>query len=173
MYFDGTNDWLVVPASPNTALGIGDFTIETWIYSGTNGTSARTVGNLDSSWISGRWVISTTTALNPNKFIFACNNYSNSTDMLVSSVAANDNTWHHYAVTRSGNTWRLFIDGVLQQTITSSVSLDNGTASRIFIGTESPTAGNWAGYLDEFRITKGYARYTANFTPPTSAYLVK
>jgi len=171
MYFDGTGDWLVVPASPNTTLGTGDFTIEMWIYSGANGTATRAVGTLDSSWVSGRWVIATGTAGNPNKFVFACNNYANNADMLVSSAAANDSAWHHYAVTRSGNTWRLFVDGVLQQTLTSSVSLDNGTPSRIFIGTESPTNGAWAGYIDDFRITKGLARYTANFTPPTSAFL--
>lgn len=175
MYFDGNGDYLSIAASPNTTLGAGDFTIEMWIYSGANGTATRVMTNIPQgaspAWISGRWVIATSTAGNPNKFIFACNNYANNADMLVSSVAANDSAWHHYAVTRSGNTWRLFIDGVLQQTITSSVSLDNNTPSTFNIGTESSSF--WAGYIDDLRITKGVARYTASFTAPTAPFLAQ
>jgi hypothetical protein len=172
MYFDGSGDAAIAPASINLTFGTSDFTMEMWINSGANGTNTRTMGNLTASgWISGSWVIATTTPGNVNKFIFACNNYNSGADMLVSSVTANDSAWHHYAVTRSGNTWRLFIDGALQQTVTSSVSLDNGTSNRINIGhTGYASDGYWAGYIDDLRITKGVARYTATFTVPDQAF---
>jgi len=173
MAFDGSGDCVSITGNPNLTFGTGDFTIEMWINSGANGTSTRTMGNgAGGSWSSGKWVIATSTPSNPNKFIFAFWNYnSGSGDALVSTVTANDNAWHHYAVTRSGSTLRLFIDGNLQQTITSSASIDNGTPAAITVGRSNFSAdADWAGYIDDLRITKGYARYTANFTPPAAAF---
>lgn len=77
------------------------------------------------------------------------------------------NTWYHLAGTRSGSTLRLFIDGVLQG---AGVTANNNyvtTAPRIGGG---PGGDSFDGWLDDFRLTRGVARYTANFTPPTRAF---
>ncbi|MNL45546.1 hypothetical protein D3C87_1682020 [compost metagenome] len=67
-------------------------------------------------------------------------------------------------MTRSGDVYRYFIDGVLQATTTASGNMDNGAAISYAIGTRN---GTFKGYIDELRITKGVARYTTNFTVPT------
>lgn len=72
------------------------------------------------------------------------------------------NTWSHIAYTRVGQTYRLFLNGILVGSGTFQYDISAGRY--ITIGKQ---AGNGAtGYVDDFRVTKGVARYTANFTPP-------
>lgn len=75
------------------------------------------------------------------------------------------NTRHHYAVTYDGTDVRFFVDGSLGYTATRSVTL-NGN---FLIGSRSDGAANIAGTIDHFRIFKGVALWTENFTPPTAA----
>lgn len=70
------------------------------------------------------------------------------------------NAWHHFAFVCANGTMKLYIDGVSQ-----SVKNYSGSSS----GTIK--IGNGANFLiDEFRVSNGIARWTDNFTPPTSAY---
>ena len=79
-------------------------------------------------------------------------------------------TWYHYAVTRSGNTFRMFINGVLEDTQTSTGSLNIGLGG--FRSGWSFDGGNgyFNGYIQDMRITRGLARYTSNFTAPTAEF---
>ena len=98
-----------------------------------------------------------------SQLAFGQNNIAN---IAATNWSPTANTWYHIAVTRSGTTVRQFVDGVqLGSNVTSSASFANGP---IQIG--SGGAGALNGYIDDLRITRGYARYTANFTPPTSAF---
>lgn len=78
----------------------------------------------------------------------------------------------HLAVTRDGatGTLRLFINGVLEASLTSANDV-GGTSTTAYccIGGDNQN-GNCRGYIDEVRITKGVCRYTANFTVPTMPY---
>lgn len=82
------------------------------------------------------------------------------------------NTWYHVALTRSGSTLRLFLDGVLQDSSTFSgvFDLSAGGGSRIGRNAWDGSNGYLHGYVDDSRITKGAARYTANFTRPTAPF---
>jgi len=72
-------------------------------------------------------------------------------------------SWSHYAITRSGSTYRTFKDGVQQDTWTSSGVINPSSDDLgLFVGVY--------GYLDEFRMIKGYAAWTANFTPPVTQH---
>ena len=85
------------------------------------------------------------------------------------------NTWYHIAVTRSGNTFRTFVNGVVEKTYTSSAAVFSDATVPYNIGRTAYQSGTfyYNGYMDDLRVTKGYARYTANFTPPTSAHPLK
>jgi hypothetical protein len=80
------------------------------------------------------------------------------------------NVWTHLAWVRVGSTLTFYVDGVAGGTVTVSGTLTGAaTTNPIYIGTKDnglATYGN-VGYIDDLRITNGYARYTGNFTPPT------
>lgn len=84
------------------------------------------------------------------------------------TAVLNDGAFHHIALTRSGATTRLFTNG----TIDATLAADSGgySASPLRIGSLDGLTGRYAGNIDEFRVSKGIARWTANFTPPTLPY---
>jgi hypothetical protein len=87
----------------------------------------------------------------------------------VSGGTITNNTWQHIAVTRSGSSVKAFINGSVVITTTSSVNHTQGTN---YIGFNSVTQ-YFNGYIDDLRLTRGYARYTTTFTPPTSTLITK
>lgn len=87
---------------------------------------------------------------------------------VVSGITLTANAWQHIAIVRSGNTWTVYVNGVSAGSGTNSNSFDCSVS-----GIGGATSGGlhyFNGYVDEIRITKGIARYTANFTPPSQAF---
>lgn len=81
------------------------------------------------------------------------------------------NNWYHIALTRSGNTWRMFVNGSEIGAAYSNSSAMPNISSPLYIGNDPNNAGRGVnGYIDELRISKGIGRFTTNFTPPTSEY---
>jgi hypothetical protein len=100
--------------------------------------------------------------------------YSGSSSSLASSISITANTWSHLAVVFNGtgsNNLKIYVNGVLAATGTfGSIQWASGSGgNNLYIGREetNPATSYWPGYIDDLRITNGYARYTANFTPPT------
>ena len=100
----------------------------------------------------------------------------NDTDVQLTTtwnVTSNLNAWHHIALTRASNTFRLFVDGTQVGTATSTATMTR-SYSDLFIGSSGHT---WnatratRGFIDGFRITRSIARYTSAFTAPSSAHL--
>jgi hypothetical protein len=173
MLFDGTGDYLTIPAPPGSTLDLksGDFTIEAWInYSTANSTICAIYRIGDSSVVQYIFTVNST-----NKLELTVYASSNSFNSIASSGNISTNTWTHVAVTRAANTLRLFINGVLDGTTTVTVGdLMTLTGSTKFsvgawsnLGPPATVQGFFNGYIQDLRITKGYARYTANFTAPT------
>ena len=78
-----------------------------------------------------------------------------------------ENTWSHVAIVRNGNNYNVYVDGVSRFNTTNSNEVQTGT-NNLHIGDKTPyNNGVLNFYIQDFRITKGLARYTANFTPPT------
>ena len=90
-------------------------------------------------------------------------------DIGLTSAAA----WTHYAVVRNGTDILTFANGTLTTTASiGTVSLYYNSADTVVIGGQtSGTSRSVNGYIDELRVTKGIARYTTNFTPPTEPFL--
>lgn len=99
---------------------------------------------------------------NPGIFVGAGNNICNTLSFAV-------DTWHHIAVVRESGTWAAYKDGVDVTTATVTDATTR-TFTNIIIGDSSVSGRNFIGYIDDFRVTKGIARYTAAFTPPTAAH---
>ena len=85
-------------------------------------------------------------------------------------------TWYHVAISRDNNVLRLFLDGVEKQevVVTTDFTLDANSKSAsacLRFGAGQPNQINgMEGNIDDFRITKGAARYLASFTPPTQGF---
>ena len=76
-------------------------------------------------------------------------------------------TWQHVALVRQSGSLYIYSNGV-KYTVASDTT--NYTGTTLVIGGYYSTSQLWNGYIDDFRITRGLARYTANFTPPTQAF---
>ena len=148
-------------SSSNYAFGTDDFTIEMWVYLNSGNTLYNVVYDARSLAIqAGATPVIYTigTAL----YYFA--NGQNK----ITATAPDTNSWHHLAVCRASGNTRMFLDG----TQIGSTYTDSSTyiiASGPFVGNAFLFDSVWKGYIDEIRITNGYAWYTSNFTPSTTA----
>ena len=166
MAFDGTGDEAVTVAKRRLVFGTAPFTVEMWVYC-TNAASGATqdlVGNLtnvagDTNW---HFSISSTGVLQSGTF----------NNLLASSGAAtlSSTTWTHVAFTFDGTTYRVFINGTVGTTTSTTVRNLSDSTSAIKVGHTNFGGRFFNGYIDDLRITNGYARYTANFTAPTAAF---
>lgn len=165
--FDGSTGYLT-PLSQSQTLA-EDFCIELWMRSSTD-TSAMAVSPrlISSGTFSAANKLQIRLRGNPsgNPDLDAAGVLQVLTDVVVlrSASPLNDGLWHHVAVTRQSGTMRLFVDGASQGSVASTVSFSMPIGTRIC--SREDNAGYFTGHLDDFRITKGVARYTENFTPP-------
>ena len=152
----GSGQYLQV-SSPGTAFqfGTGDFTIEMFVYHTTSGVQTTYYGDAPSQ-SNGIYLYRTGTN--------TLSVYTQS--QIVNSTATIPvNQWAHVAVSRSGTTLRIFIDGKLVGSVTDSMNL---SATECFIGNDTLPSGQMIGAISNVRVVKGTAVYTAQFTPPTS-----
>ena len=150
---DGSGDYLTTPADPAFAFGTGDFTIECYlkadIVSSNDGVFSFGTNQLMLAIFSSDWYLGT--------------EGSGGTNM----GSATASTRQHVAVTRSGTTLRLFVDGVEKGSTSNSANLTNDFMN---IGFYFSSDYPFDGRISWLRVTKGVARYTANFTPPTAPF---
>lgn len=73
-------------------------------------------------------------------------------------------SWNHLAITRSGNSWKTWLNGVEVQSWTNSTHNGGGSAS-FWIGSGSSSATGMRLLIDDLRLTVGVPRYTSTFTP--------
>lgn len=169
--FDGNGDYLSIPDSSAFDFAGGNFTIEAWVrFSAT--TSRMTIASQRAAASSNySWVFEWSNLNNGPTLGFSTN--GTTVSALAVTFAPLVNTWYHFAVVRDGTVVRFYVDGTKVGTdrpIASSV-LFNSTAPILVGGTISSAPTNFMnGFIDDLRITKGVARYVANFTVPTQAF---
>jgi hypothetical protein len=162
--FNGSTDYILADTNQAAQFGSGDFTVETWVYFSALGANKLIVESWNSAQAASwqlyysntdtkiRWLIGT------------------STTVLTSSTTPSTGTWYHVAVARSGTSIKMFINGTQEASNTNSTAYSS--TAPLAVGVQQSTSTNYLnGYIDDLRITKGIARYTTNFTPPTSAFL--
>ncbi len=165
---DGSS-YLSIPTSSSWTVGSSDYSADMWIKT-TDGVadlvSAFKQAAPNNGWLFGIGFHTVT----DGKLAFY--NASSSYELFGGTAFVNDGDWHHVAFTKSGATLRLFVDGVLDATGTITITSTN-SGEAILIGRDNNASPSryYSGYLDELRISQGIARWTAAFTPPTSAPL--
>jgi hypothetical protein len=161
---NGSDDFIWLSSSNNSSFTTsGDFTLECWAYPTTQ-TSYRVIV---SNWNPGiLWSF-----LSNDQIVVYLNGslIVNATGLTISA-----NTWHHVALTRSGSSVQVWLDGAQAGstgTLSGTVTWTDWTG--IGCNTNDYPTSNvgsyFAGNIDEIRFSN-IARYTAPFTPPTSAF---
>jgi len=97
--------------------------------------------------------------------------YARGQSPLTASNIFTINTWTHCAIVKQGSNGYIFGDGVLKDTTNSMVNVNSDYHWRIGDRISGAPSANYPvyGYMEDFRITKGLARYTSTFTPPSAA----
>ena len=156
---DGTGDYATLISSVDFAYGAGDFTIEMWIY--------RTAG------AGGHILFDQRTAAPTNYAPALVVNASHllqyndgAANVITGSTVVAINTWYHVAVSRSGTSTKLFLNGV--QEGSTYTDTRNYIQTPFTIGARFDGTLAWHGYIDDFRVIKGVALYTGTFTAPTT-----
>jgi hypothetical protein len=179
MEFDTSGDSLNGLSDPNLNMGTGDWTIEGWV----NVTSRNTnyplvIGNNNGSFTAGALALTVSNSDNASyndRFVLAAHDMgaTGPDRLIVASSTNSTGVWYHFAVVRNGTNLSIYRDGtsVGSKTISAGVVFDWGKGGLRIGGNNWDGAQSYFnGYIDDLRITKGIARYTTTFTPPTAAF---
>jgi hypothetical protein len=161
--FSGSNYFLGIPGPAYQFYG--DFTIEMWVYpTAYPGTGANAFIYDGRSSTSG--IALALTNLSGTQNVSVGGQGGNTTTVYTTTL----NAWSHFALVRQSGTTKLYINGSLISS--DSIHSGNMTDGNLCLGTFpiTPAGSYFTGYIDDFRITNGVARYTTTFTPPTAAF---
>ena len=160
--FDGTGDFLQFNSTPETTFGAGDLTIEGWFYSNSISTLQTLVERRAALAVRGIAIFIENSTLRLN----AGDTSTTAWEVALTSGTLAGSTWHHFALTRSGSTWQGYLNGTqIGSNVTWTGSVVDETSPWL-VGAAFGGASGLNGFISDLRITRGRARYTANFTPP-------
>lgn len=163
VYFDGAGDYIRFVDSNDWSQGAGDYTYEFWAKKNVASSHSVLLGQRSGpNPFNGFQIVMSST-------YFGFNGYSNNLGTGVSANYTPDTDWHHYAIVLTSANTLFFYDGNLIQTAARMATGDS-SGPLVFGCDVSESTDFFAGYIDDLRITKGVARYTANFTPPAAAF---
>ena len=178
--FDGSGDAVTAADSSGWDFGSGSFTVECFVRFNAlpaSGNAQVLLSQWSNTTAQAAWFLGLVNNAGNYQLNFAYT--TNGTTQVNNSrnVTVTTGTWYHVAVARSGNTMRYFLDGVQAgaDIDVTGVTIFNST-SLLAVGAQvnnpaTPTFNfSVNGHLDEVRITKGVARYTSDFTPPSAAF---
>ena len=159
-------DNVTISSSDGFNMGTGDFTIEGWYY----------LTQFNNHFLYDQWASSSTGSGNVQIYVKsneggAIRVYYDGSSKFTTTGGFSLNTWTHLAVVRYSNTITVYFNGTADGT-TQSFSGQFGKTGDLYIGDQHAGGGGAPQmYVDDFRVTKGLARYTSNFTAPTTAHL--
>ena len=162
--FDGAADAVTTPDSADWDFGTSPFTIDFWVRH-----AATTSIDYIYSWsASDGWIMGYAKGATLKLRVY----YDGSTVQSSTTWEPNLDQWYHLAFVRDGNNFYFFVDGTQLGTTqdVTGITFDGHASVALAVGGDNGNLGTFNGWMDEVRISKGVARWTANFTPPTAAY---
>jgi hypothetical protein len=161
--------YIDTPDSDDFTLGSGNFTFDFWVKRNSLGSTQYIFGQRSSDQSAASTSIRAYFGGANKLTVEIC--AGSSSNGATSSVAIADTNWHHVAIVRNGNTFKLYFDGVEVASADISGVIANNSTYKFAIGVCGEVgAAGFDGWIDEFRFSK-VARWTANFTPPVGEYL--
>lgn len=174
LLLDGNSDYVSVPHSDDWAYGTGNFTVDCWFrcpsFSAADSYAIVTQGATSGTIFTFR--IGDNNAAEKKFYFLALSGGVTKAEYLSDAVTLNVDTWYHVAVVRNGTSLKIYLDGTSINLTENTAIGDNDTGdtdTALFVGARNSDE-YFNGWIDELRISKGIARWTANFTPPTSEY---
>ena len=160
--FNGSSQYLTLPASTNWVLGTGDFTIEWWQYQTGTGTFPRVFSV-------GAGPASVAVSIEGGTFYF----WENGNYTFSFALTGYLNTWTHFAISRVSGQTRVYQNGTQIGSTYADTNNINDSSSTLSIGREISAFDTYfPGYLSNFRIIKGTGLYSgASLTVPTTSLL--
>ena len=165
IYFDGAGDVLYTESNVLNNFGTADFTLEAWIYPTAYTSSAwNTLFSIGNSTNNGGLLIGKNASEE-----FVIRQYGVA-DRVSYSTLPSLNTWTHLACVRSNGTSTIYYNGVAVASASDTTNYSSTTPFAHVGNSDHTTYSHyWSGYVEDLRFTPHFARYTANFTPPTAA----
>ena len=168
LLLDGTGDYVNVADSADWFFSTSAFTIDFWVRFADTST-----GTLYEQYVNNDNVVAFARNA-PNNLIFRVVDTATTTvTVSAGGLTLTSNTWYHIALIRGWNgnvnDWAITLDGVEVATLTDSSAVPD-LGVEIHVGKGQFASDFLNGHLDEYRVSKGVARWKANFTPPTRAY---
>ena len=165
MYMPATNgNYFNGKTNPtNLFFGTGNFTIECWVYPTAFTNAAAGILGVGTSGGYIDYVLEVSTSGTVSYIDANASRFSSSSNL-------STNTWTHVCLARTSSAVTLYFNGVSVGTVSTISNISGTSTSSLYVGTgpQVPGSRQFIGYIDDLRITKGVARYTTNFTPPTS-----
>lgn len=157
--------------------GAGDFTIEGWFKLTNTSTANFAICDYgDTVSVTDKGLVLTASLASGGSFTLQTSIRQGGAGAFWGPIGGNTpltaDTWYHFAVVRSSGTGMLFLNGVSQGTAPSWVSYVFPATSLVQFGWTASISGSLnPGMIDEVRVSKGVALYTANFTPPAAPFI--
>ena len=174
-YFTGaTTDYFRIADNAALDMGSGSFTIECFYYPAVSITTAQGSAVFGKRATGGTYggVTGEFYETYAPKFISTVNGSSWGVN-IISSILCVQNQWNHIAWVRNGDAWTIYVNGQAGGSVNLPGTIPDNTAD-FTIGATDSSASSYKlrqGYLSDFRVVKGVAVYTGNFTPPSLGML--
>jgi len=176
LLLDGDSDYISTPDHADFDVGSGDFTIDFWVrFNAVPGAGSLAALYSQRTTHSSNYAMALLYSGDFKwYFCYSTNGTTQKNLIGMSTHTPSVNTWYHVACVRNGSNLDIYIDGNKQTTKTISGTIYNSTATPL-IGAANPGAPDdfFNGWIDEFRFSKGIARWTSNFTPPSEEYNIE
>ena len=172
LYISGNSQYVRIATNSVLKMESGDFTIEFFINPTSLASSGVVVSNGEATLVSTPNYRVELQSDGKVRFLFgrSYNRWGSIIGDMYTTGTLTTSTWAHVAICKANTSYNIYINGVLDTTATYATQPYDTTASAFFCIGNNSVSTSFVGYLDELRITKGVARYTANFTPPTQAF---